>query len=132
MFERKKTLFKAQFICFSSESNKEEPILKKNRRIAMVTHHKCVEKPKKYLCREPVLHSFNSFYTDCHIFSTFLTCVWNPRCSSIVTPKYLQWSDFFTMVEPTITVSKSLRRLSFLREEVMNSANYEFISIIDT
>ena len=59
-------------------------------------------------------------------FSTFLTCVWNPRCLSMVTPKYLQWSDFFTKVEPTVTVSESLRRLSFLREKVMNSVLLPF------
>ena len=55
------------------------------------------------------------------LFSTFLTCVWNPSCLSMVTPKYLQWSDFFTKVEPTVTVSESLRRLSFEGE------GYEFV-----
>ena len=39
----------------------------------------------------------------------------------MVTPKYLQWSDFFTKVEPTVTVSESLRRLSFEGE------GYEFV-----
>ena len=59
-------------------------------------------------------------------FSTFLTCVWNPRCLSMVTPKYLQWCDFFNKVEPTVTVSESSRRLSFLREKVMNSVLLPF------
>ena len=59
-------------------------------------------------------------------FSTFLTCVWNPRCLSMVTSKYMQWSDFFTKVEPTVTVSESLRRLSFFREKVMNSVLLPF------
>ena len=44
----------------------------------------------------------------------------------MVTPKYLQWSDFFTKVEPTVTVSESLGRLSFLREKVMNSVLLPF------
>ena len=44
----------------------------------------------------------------------------------MVTSRYLQWSGFFTMVEPTKTVSESLRRLSFLREKVMNSVLFAF------
>ena len=73
-----------------------------------------------------MLHSFNSCYTDCPSFSTFLTCVWSPMCLSMVTFKYLQWFDFFTTVEPTVTVSKSLRRLSYLREKVLNSVLFAF------
>ena len=44
----------------------------------------------------------------------------------MVTPKYLQWSDFFTKVEPTVTVFESLRRLIYLREKIMNSVYLPF------
>ena len=39
----------------------------------------------------------------------------------MVTPKCFQWSDSSTMVGSTVTVSMSLRRLSFSREKVMIS-----------
>ena len=76
---------------------------------------------------ETCVGQFQQFLYQLPYFSApFLTCVWNPRCLSMVTPKYLQRSDFFTKVEPTVTVSESLRRLSFLREKVMNSVLLQF------
>ena len=54
-------------------------------------------------------------------FKTFLVSDWKSRCLSIVTPKYLHSFTLLINAESTITVSESFRRLSFLREKVINS-----------